>query len=136
MCLPHPFHVFGCTLHMTGESPDKLVRHSSFGGPHSSRPRNLASTPGHSSGALRQRNDISKALLMNGYPLAYVLLWLPAQIRAATDAAGHTPHWINLLQWTPHFIGIANALTYGYNENIKREIKQFLASRRPRPSTV
>lgn len=97
----------------------------------------LSNQEGHTSAtnvAQRQRSDITKVLLLNGYPILYVILWTPGLLSRLIEAIGTTPRWLMLLQVSPQFIGLANAITYGYNENVKRQIKQSWANSRARRS--
>ncbi|KAH8684283.1 G protein-coupled glucose receptor regulating Gpa2-domain-containing protein [Tricladium varicosporioides] len=61
---------------------------------------------------------IQKLLLLNAYPIAYVLLWLPGMLNRALEASGHPSRTLMIAQASTQFVGLANALVYGYNERI------------------
>lgn len=65
--------------------------------------------------------NIQKMLLMNGYPIAYIILWIPGIAnRLVESTAGSSPQWLSILQASTQFIGLINALTYGLSEQMKR----------------
>lgn len=63
-------------------------------------------------------------LLLNGYPILYILLWIPGLTNRFIEASGRTTSnkALAALQCSTQFIGFANALTYGLN----REMRQIL----------
>lgn len=64
--------------------------------------------------------EVRRMLLLNAYPVAYVLLWLPGIINRIVEAAtGNSPRWLLILQSSTQFVGLANALTYGFNEHMR-----------------
>ncbi|KAH7058925.1 G protein-coupled glucose receptor regulating Gpa2-domain-containing protein [Macrophomina phaseolina] len=65
--------------------------------------------------------EVCRMLLLNAYPVAYVILWLPGIADRIVEAAtGSAPRWLMILQSSTQFIGLANALTYGFNEHMRR----------------
>ncbi|KAF4589104.1 hypothetical protein GQ602_002993 [Ophiocordyceps camponoti-floridani] len=64
--------------------------------------------------------NLKKMLLMNGYPLAYIVLWLPGMINRLAESTGHSPRWLRALQSSTQFIGFVNAFTYGFSEHLRR----------------
>lgn len=85
-------------------------------------------TPHQSSQRTRRKkgveNEIKRMLLLNGYPVMYILLWIPGLTNRAMEASGKTSssEVLAALQCSTQFIGFANAVTYGLN----REMRQTL----------
>ncbi|KAF2754451.1 hypothetical protein EJ05DRAFT_513931 [Pseudovirgaria hyperparasitica] len=76
----------------------------------------------HSAAVSRQR-ELKRMLLLNGYPAMYIILWIPGILnRVVESTAGKSPLWLTALQATTQFVGVANAVTYGYNEGLKRQL--------------
>ncbi|KFY31983.1 hypothetical protein V493_00618 [Pseudogymnoascus sp. VKM F-4281 (FW-2241)] len=75
-----------------------------------------------SSGAIRPETrmlappNLKKMLLLNGYPIAYIILWIPGIANRLVESLGTSPRWLEALQSSTQFIGLANALTYGLSE--------------------
>lgn len=69
-------------------------------------------------------NEIKRMLLLNGYPIMYILLWIPGLTNRAMEASGKTSSSkiLAALQCSTQFVGFANAITYGLN----REMRQTL----------
>lgn len=65
--------------------------------------------------ARRQAWEVKKMLLMNGYPIFYVFLWIPGLVNRIMEASGikTTNRILAILQTSTQFIGFANAVTYG-----------------------
>ncbi len=68
--------------------------------------------------------DIRKILLMNGYPIAYIVLWIPGIANRLAESTGGSPRWLAALQSSTQFVGLANALTYGFNEQLRRQMRK------------
>lgn len=66
--------------------------------------------------------NIKKMLLLNGYPIAYIILWIPGMANRLAESLGHSPRWLMALQASTQFVGLANALTYGVSEQMRRRI--------------
>ena len=67
---------------------------------------------------------IQKILLLNGYPFAYIILWLPGIANRLIEASGHTSKVTQVMQASTQLVGLANALTYGWNETIATQIRK------------
>ncbi|GME40462.1 Epoxide hydrolase-like protein [Neofusicoccum parvum] len=71
--------------------------------------------------------EVRRMLLLNAYPVAYVVLWLPGIANRIVEAAmGSSPRWLLILQSTTQYIGLANALTYGFNEHMRSRVRRDL----------
>lgn len=66
----------------------------------------------------RVEREIKKMLLLNGYPIAYVVLWIPGITNRIMEATGYTSNnrALAVLQASTQYIGFANAVTYGLNQ--------------------
>ncbi|KAL1794687.1 hypothetical protein ACET3X_006503 [Alternaria dauci] len=70
--------------------------------------------------------EIRKMLLLNAYPVLYILLWLPGILNRLVEAAGYSSFPLTILQSSTQYIGLANAITYGFNERMKTTIRRDL----------
>ena len=62
-------------------------------------------------------------LLMNGYPLAYIVLWIPGIANRLVESVnGVSPRWLTALQACTQYIGLINAVTYGLTEQTRRGV--------------
>lgn len=66
--------------------------------------------------------NVKKMLLMNGYPIAYIILWIPGIANRLAESVGQSPRWLNALQACTQYIGLINALTYGMSEQMRRGV--------------
>lgn len=68
--------------------------------------------------------EIKRMLLLNGYPIMYILLWIPGLTNRAIEASGRpsSSSVLAAMQCSTQFVGFANALTYG----LSREMRQTL----------
>jgi hypothetical protein len=74
-----------------------------------------------------QYQAIQRALLLNAYPLAYIILWIPGIVNRLIEATGRQSTVTQFLQATTQLVGLANALTYGWNEKVATQLrKRFL----------
>ncbi|RMZ88174.1 hypothetical protein DV736_g4590, partial [Chaetothyriales sp. CBS 134916] len=73
--------------------------------------------------AYQRQVNLRRMLLLNGYPILYVILWIPGMANRLAESVGHTAVWLSALQATTQFIGFANALTYGYNEQMRERLR-------------
>jgi hypothetical protein len=82
----------------------------------------------------RARNKkIQRSLLLNAYPIAYVLLWLPGLINRFVElTTGRTNFALQVLQSSTQFVGVANAITYGFNERVRRRLRDHFSGRNQR----
>ncbi|KXJ96870.1 G protein-coupled glucose receptor regulating Gpa2-domain-containing protein [Microdochium bolleyi] len=109
------------TTTITTTTTDRAVSH-----PHKSQhQRDLSSTSitQAASDQFRARSqkierEIKKMLLLNGYPICYVMLWIPGITNRIIEASGSKVdnRVIATLQASTQFIGFANAVTYGLNQ--------------------
>jgi len=67
---------------------------------------------------------VQRALLLNSYPLAYIILWIPAIVNRFIEITGHSSTVLQFVQVTAQLIGLANALTYGWNERVAQQLKE------------
>lgn len=80
-----------------------------------------------------RRRQIRRILLLNGYPVMYIVLWIPGILnRVLESVQGKTPLWLAGLQASTQFIGLANALTYGWNEGLRNQLVLAWRNRRMR----
>ncbi|KAF2790179.1 hypothetical protein K505DRAFT_218067, partial [Melanomma pulvis-pyrius CBS 109.77] len=70
-----------------------------------------------------RNKKIQLALLLNAYPIAYILLWLPGFINRFVElSTGKSSFVLQVLQSSTQFVGVANAITYGFNERVRRRV--------------
>lgn len=69
-------------------------------------------------------------LLLNAYPIAYVILWIPGILNRILELSGGESRVLRILQSSTQYVGLANAVTYGYNEGIKRQFGVWWEKRR------
>ncbi|KAF9003678.1 G protein-coupled glucose receptor regulating Gpa2-domain-containing protein [Cyathus striatus] len=72
--------------------------------------------------------SIQRILLLNAYPLAYIILWIPGIVNRFIELTGHTSRVTQVLQASTQFVGLANALTYGWNESISKQLHKKLST--------
>ncbi|KAF8621918.1 hypothetical protein AX15_007413 [Amanita polypyramis BW_CC] len=80
----------------------------------------------HTSGSFSadtQYQAIQRVLLLNAYPFAYIVLWIPGLANRTLEATGRSNVVLQFLQTTTLLVGLANALTYGWNERIVKQLK-------------
>lgn len=61
-------------------------------------------------------SEVRQVLLLSLYPMYYVVLWLPGVANRLAEATGHQIRWLNILQASTQFVGLANAVTFGWHE--------------------
>ncbi|KHN94049.1 Glucose receptor Git3 [Metarhizium album ARSEF 1941] len=66
--------------------------------------------------------DIRKIVFLNGYPIVYIILWIPGIANRIAESRGGSPRWLTALQASTQFVGLANALTYGFGDQMRRKI--------------
>jgi hypothetical protein len=71
-----------------------------------------------------QYQAIQKILLLNGYPFAYIILWIPGIINRLFEVSGHPSRVTQFMQASTQLVGLANAVTYGWNETIALQIRK------------
>ncbi|UPK92194.1 hypothetical protein LCI18_003129 [Fusarium solani-melongenae] len=73
--------------------------------------------------------NLKRMLLLNGYPIAYIILWIPGMANRLAESVGTSPQWLTSLQACTQFIGMVNALTYGFTEQMQRAIQMWMKRR-------
>ncbi len=73
-----------------------------------------------------RQKHLSKILLLNAYPIAYIVLWIPGLCNRLVEASGHTSRVLQILQASTQFVGFANALTYGWNERVAKSVREMV----------
>ncbi|KAK8009616.1 hypothetical protein PG989_000549 [Apiospora arundinis] len=73
------------------------------------------------------RSNLRRILLLNGYPVLYIVLWIPGIATRLVEAVrGSSPPWLVVLQSSTQYVGLANAVTYSWNEQMTERIKRLL----------
>ncbi|KAL0961540.1 hypothetical protein HGRIS_006479 [Hohenbuehelia grisea] len=73
---------------------------------------------------------IQRVLLLNAYPLLYIILWIPGLANRIVEATGNKSRVTQIMQASTQFVGLANALTYGWNERIAKQFMDKYIRRR------
>jgi hypothetical protein len=73
---------------------------------------------------------IRKMLLLNSYPMAYVILWIPGIANQVIEATGHESSVMQLLQASTQLVGLADALAYGWNEKAGTQVLGYFRSKK------
>jgi slime mold cyclic AMP receptor len=75
--------------------------------------------------------EIKRMMLLNAYPIAYIILWIPGLINRLLEATGHpaSARLAASLQVSTQFIGFANALTYGFNHHLRDRLKDIYVTK-------
>lgn len=55
---------------------------------------------------------IQKLLLLNAYPVAYIILWIPGILNRFIELTGHKSRTVAILQASTQFVGLANACEF------------------------
>ncbi|KAH7057049.1 hypothetical protein B0J12DRAFT_402349 [Macrophomina phaseolina] len=71
--------------------------------------------------------EIWRMLLLNAYPIMYVILWLPGIANRIAEATGHQYKWLQIMQCSTQYIGLANSITYGFKEH-RRDFAMWIQS--------
>ncbi|KAF4340777.1 hypothetical protein FBEOM_5299 [Fusarium beomiforme] len=88
-----------------------------------------ASTGNGPSHRMPKSPNLRRMLLLNGYPIAYIILWLPGMANRLAESVGTSPKWLTGLQASTQFIGLVNALTYGLTEQMQRAVQMWMKRR-------
>ena len=94
------------------------------------RPLKADANDRHVHGGARHasRNNLRRMLLLNGYPVLYIVLWIPGIATRLTEAVrGSSPTWLLVMQSSTQYIGLANAVTYSWNEKMTDRFKRLLS---------
>ncbi|KAI9800292.1 MAG: hypothetical protein M1833_003406 [Piccolia ochrophora] len=70
---------------------------------------------------------IKRTLLLNAYPIMYILLWVPGIANRIAEASGHPSRVLVIMQASTQYVGLANAITYGLNEKVLGQLKAMVA---------
>ncbi|KAF3040204.1 hypothetical protein E8E11_002671 [Didymella keratinophila] len=68
--------------------------------------------------------EIWRILLLNMYPVTYLILWIPGIANRVAEGMGYEIRALVILQSSTQFIGLANAIVYVYKEH-KRDIIEW-----------
>lgn len=74
--------------------------------------------------------QINKALLLNAYPIMYIILWLPGIANRIVEATGHSSRLVTVLLASTQYVGLANAITYGMNERVLNQLRERFSGSR------
>ncbi|KAG0643789.1 G protein-coupled glucose receptor regulating Gpa2-domain-containing protein [Tuber brumale] len=75
-------------------------------------------------GSEDSEKKLKKVLLMRAYPTFYVILVIPGIANRLVEASGGSSRVLQLMQASTQFVGLANAITYGWNESILVQLKK------------
>lgn len=70
--------------------------------------------------------EIWRMLLLNMYPITYLVLWIPGIANRIAEAMGYDIRALVILQSSTQYIGLANASVYVYKEH-GRDIREWWA---------
>lgn len=68
--------------------------------------------------------EIWRMLLLNMYPVTYLILWLPGIANRIAESMGYEVRWLVIAQSSTQFIGLANASVYLYKEH-RRDMREW-----------
>ncbi|GAB7336403.1 hypothetical protein MBLNU13_g09121t1 [Cladosporium sp. NU13] len=71
------------------------------------------------------KNRYGRAVLLHGYPLMYIILWIPGKTNRIMEALGTVPLWLEALQALTQFVGLANVLTYAISQRINEKFMEW-----------
>lgn len=78
--------------------------------------------------------EIWRMLLLNMYPVTYLILWIPGIANRIAEGMGHQVRVLVILQSSTQFIGLANATVYLYKEH-RRDIREWWSGMKQRKAT-
>lgn len=72
----------------------------------------------------RIEREVKRMLMMNAYPIFYVVLSIPGLVNRLLEASGSpdSGRLLDALQAASAFIGFTSAVTYGFNRHLRRRI--------------
>jgi hypothetical protein len=74
----------------------------------------------------RRRSDgYGRAMCLHGYPLMYIVFWVPGIANRVAEALGTVPLWLRALQASTQFVGLANVLTYAITERVNERFVEW-----------
>ncbi|KAK8151967.1 G protein-coupled glucose receptor regulating Gpa2-domain-containing protein [Phyllosticta citribraziliensis] len=69
--------------------------------------------------------EVRRMLLLNAYPIMYIVLWIPGiTSRLAEAALGYRVRWLAVAAASTQYVGLANAVTYGWNEHMRNVVRR------------
>ncbi|KAK8160377.1 G protein-coupled glucose receptor regulating Gpa2-domain-containing protein [Phyllosticta citrichinensis] len=69
--------------------------------------------------------EVRRMLLLNAYPIMYIVLWIPGiTSRLAEAALGYRVRWLAVAAASTQYVGFANAVTYGWNEHMRNVVRR------------
>ncbi|KAK7514930.1 G protein-coupled glucose receptor regulating Gpa2-domain-containing protein [Phyllosticta citriasiana] len=69
--------------------------------------------------------EVRRMLLLNAYPIMYIVLWIPGITSRLTEAAlGYRVRWLAVAAASTQYVGLANAVTYGWNEHMRSVVRR------------
>lgn len=83
-------------------------------------------TATHSANKAKLDREIWRMLLLNMYPVTYLILWIPGIANRIAEGMGHEVRTLVILQSSTQFIGLANASVYVYKEH-RRDVREWWA---------
>lgn len=71
--------------------------------------------------------EIKRMLLLNAYPIMYVILWIPGLVNRVMEATGdrNDSRVLATLQASSQFVGLANSITYGFNSSLRKKFSRW-----------
>ncbi|KAH9219375.1 G protein-coupled glucose receptor regulating Gpa2-domain-containing protein [Leptodontidium sp. 2 PMI_412] len=72
--------------------------------------------------------DIQKLLLLNAYPIGYIILWIPGIANRFVELSGHRVRGLAIAQASTQFVGLANAL------HLRQAPKRHTSAMTPTPA--
>jgi hypothetical protein len=55
--------------------------------------------------------------------MLYIILWAPGILNRLLEATGHKSRVLTIMQCTTQYVGLANAITYGCSQHLRKSIK-------------
>lgn len=74
------------------------------------------------------QTEVKRMLLLNGYPIMYIILWTPGLVNRLLEASGRpsSSKVLDALQCSTQYVGFANAVTYGLNREMRSVLRRDL----------
>ena len=83
--------------------------------------------------ATKVDRDVWQMVLLNLYPVTYLLLWLPGLANRIAEANDHPVRTLFIMQCSTQYIGLANASVYMYKEH-RKDIRDWFGRMKRVPS--
>ena len=76
-------------------------------------------------------SEAQKIMLLNAYPIIYIILWLPGMANRVAEATGNEIQVLIIMQSSTKYIGLAHAIMFGWNEvrhqfNVQKLLEMLL----------